>query len=105
MVPVRLFGGDAGLLTVPLDSKLCHVGAQNAFVVLFKIYKRRSGLQTYMIKGEVHLYRRVEVMRYSVLTRGYNALFLLGKQQEPIDRYHRRRGVCRSCWDHWCVEV
>ena len=47
MVPVRLFGGDVGLLTVPLDSKLCHVGAQNAFVVSFKIYKmafRRSGL-------------------------------------------------------------
>jgi hypothetical protein len=39
MVPVRLFGGDAGLLTVPLDSKLCHVGAQNAFVVSFKIYR------------------------------------------------------------------
>lgn len=46
MVPVRLFGGEAGLLTVPLDSKLCHVGAQNAFVVLFKIYRwGRSGLQ------------------------------------------------------------
>jgi hypothetical protein len=93
------------LLTVPLDSKLCHVGAQNAFVVSFKIYRWRKGLQVYMIKGGVHLYRRVEVMRYSALTRGYNALFLLGKQQEPIDRYHRRRGVCRSCWDQWCVEV
>ncbi len=65
MVPVRLFGGDAGLLTVPLDNKLCHVGAQNAFVVSFKIYRERSGLQdVYYItveKGENdrHLYRRV----------------------------------------------
>jgi hypothetical protein len=38
MVAVRLFGGDARLFTVPLDSKLCHVGAQNAIVVLVKIY-------------------------------------------------------------------
>jgi hypothetical protein len=105
MVPVRLFGGNAGLLTVPLDSKLCHVGAQNAFVVLFKIYRWHSSLHTYMIKGKVHLYRRLEVMRYSALSCGQNTLFLLGKQQEPIDRYHRRRGVCRSCRDQWCVEV
>jgi hypothetical protein len=40
MVPVELFGGDAGLLTVPFDSKLCHLSAQKAFVVSFKIYKR-----------------------------------------------------------------
>jgi len=70
--------------------------------------KSTDGVQaswTYMVKSEVHLYRRVEVMRYSAPTCGYNALFLLGKQQESIDRYHRRRGVCRSCWDQWCVEV
>ena len=63
MVPVRLFGGDAGLLTVPLDSKLCHAGAQNAFVVSFKIYRWCSGLQVVYGKGEVHLYRRMKVMR------------------------------------------
>jgi hypothetical protein len=51
MVPVKLFGGDAGLLTVPLDSKLCHVGAQNAFVMSFKIYRWRKGLQVYVMKG------------------------------------------------------
>lgn len=72
MVPVRLFGDDAGLLTVPLDSKLCHVGAQNEFVVSFKIYSGIQAFRTSMVKGEVHLYRRAEVMRmrFLVLTRG-----------------------------------
>jgi hypothetical protein len=42
MVPVKLFGGDSGLLTVPFDSKLCQLGAQKAFVVSFRIYKRCS---------------------------------------------------------------
>ena len=40
MVPVKLFGGDAGLLTVAFDSRLCQLGAQKAFVVSCKIYKR-----------------------------------------------------------------
>ena len=70
--------------------------------------KSTDGVQavsTYVVNSEMHLYRRMEIMRYFDLTRGYNALFLLGKQQEPVDRYHCGRGVCGSCWDQWCVEV
>lgn len=61
MIPVRLFGGDARLLTVPLDNKLCHVGAQNAFVVSFKIYSQRL-VCTWQQGGAEHLDRRIDII-------------------------------------------
>ena len=78
MIPVRLFGGDAGLLTVPLDSKLSHVGAQNARVVSCRIYKQCSQMHI-RAKRERNLDSRIAIVRYRAPVRGDNALFLFGE--------------------------